>query len=152
MARFGHLGPFHSLFEAITRSENERGKHMKRDWELCREILILTEEMPEEKHRLDVFASSELEGFTERQIGYHVHLLHEAGLLEAMEARTMNNPFLLFPRFLTMAGHDFLEATRNDSVWDKTLEFVKSKGGSVTLEIIKEIALGFLKNEYGIDA
>ena len=123
---------------------------MKRDWELCREILILTEEMPEDKHRLNVFASSELEGFTEREIGYHVHLLHEAGLLEVMEARTLNNPFLLFPKFLTMAGHDFLEATRNETVWKKTLAFVKSKGGSVTLDIVKEIAFGYLRTELGV--
>lgn len=123
---------------------------MKRDWELCRKILILTEEMPENAHRLNVFASSEFEGLTEREIGYHVHLLHEAGLIEVMEARTMNNPFLLFPRYLTWAGHDFLEATRNETVWKKTLEFVKGKGGGMTLEILKGVALMFLKSELGI--
>lgn len=123
---------------------------MKRDWELCRKILILTEEMPEEQHRLDVFASSELEGFTERQIGYHVHLLHEAGMIEVMDAGILNKPFLLFPRFLTMAGHDFLKATRNETVWKKTLAFVKSKGGSVTLDIVKEIAFAYLRTEFGV--
>jgi len=106
--------------------------------------------MPEDKHRLDVFASSEFEGFTEREIGYQVHLLHEAGLLEVMEARTTKNPFLLFPRFLTMAGHDFLEATRNETVWRKTLAFVKSKGGGLTLNIVKEIAFGYLRTELGL--
>ena len=90
---------------------------MKRDWELCRTILRLTEELPEDKDCVDVFGSGEFEGFTEILIGYHVYLLQEAGLVETFDARTMNNPWKPYPMYITMEGHDFLEATRNDSTW-----------------------------------
>ena len=123
---------------------------MKRDWELCRTILRLTEELPEDKDCVDVFGSSELEGFTEIFIGYHVYLLREAGLVETYDAGTMNNPWKLYPMYLTMEGHDFLEATRNDSTWNKTLELIKSKGGGMTLEILKEIALTYLRSDLGV--
>ena len=123
---------------------------MKRDWELCRTILRLTEELPEDKDRVDIYGSSELEGFTRTLIGYHVYLLHDARLLESMDARDRDNPWDLYPMYLTMAGHDFLEATRNENVWNKTLAVVTSKGGSVTFEILKEIALTYLRSEFGV--
>ena len=123
---------------------------MKRDWELCRTILRLTEELPEDKDCVDVFGSSELEGFTEIFIGYHVYLLREAGLVETYDAGTMNNPWKLYPMYLTMEGHDFLEATRNDTVWNKTLAFVTSKGGGMTFEIVTDIASKFLRSELGV--
>lgn len=123
---------------------------MKRDLELCREILRLTEESPEDQHRVDVFGTSELEGYTSAQIGYHVYLLQDAGLLEAWDARSREGLWTLYPRFLTMAGHDFLEATRNETVWKKTLSFVQSKGGSVTLDLVREIASGYLRTELGL--
>ena len=123
---------------------------LKRDWELCRTILRLTEELPEDEDHIYIFGSSELEGFTRILIGYHVHLLQEAGLVETFDARTMNDPWNLYPRYLTMAGHDFLEATRNDNVWNKTLAVVKSKGGGMTLEILKDIALTYLRSDLGI--
>lgn len=45
---------------------------MKREWELCRTILRLTEELPENKDIVDVFGSEELDGFARPLIGYHV--------------------------------------------------------------------------------
>ena len=123
---------------------------MKRDWALCRIILRLTEELPEDKDCVDVFGSSELEGFTRTLIGYHVSLLQEAGLLKAMDFTTMNYPWDLYPMHLTVAGHDFLEATRNDSTWNRTLELIKSKGGGMTLEILKESALTYLRSDLGV--
>ena len=123
---------------------------MKRDWELCRTILRLTEELSEDKNNVDTFGSSELEGYMRTLIGYHVYLLQDARLLEAMDARDRDNRWDLYPMYLTMAGHDFLEATRNDSTWNKTLELIKSKGGSVTLEILKDIALTYLRSEFDV--
>jgi len=123
---------------------------LKRDWELCRTILRLTEELPEDEPHVDVFGSSELEGYSRPLIGYHVYMLDDAGLLEAWDVRDRDKRWDLYPRHLTMAGHDFLEATRNESVWNKTLAAVTSKGGSATLEIVKELALTYLRSEFGI--
>ena len=123
---------------------------LKRDWELCRTILRLTAELPEDEDYVDIYGSSELEGFTRTLIGYHIYLLHDARLLEARDARDRDNPWDLYPMYLTMAGHDFLEATRNDSTWNKTLELIKSKGGGVTLEILKDIALTYLRSEFDV--
>ena len=123
---------------------------MKRDWELCRTILRLTEELPEDQNAANVFDSRELQSSSRTFTGYHVHLLQNAGLPEAMDFTTMSHPWDLYPRYLTMAGHDFLEAKRNESTWNKTMELIKSKEGGMTLEILKDVALTFLRGELGI--
>lgn len=122
---------------------------MKRDWELCRTILRLTEELSEDKDRVEVFELTE-QGFTKNHIGYQVYLLQDAGLLVAMGIYDGVNLWERYPRYLTWAGHDFLEATRNESTWNKTVELIKSKGGGMTLEILKDVALTFLRDELGI--
>lgn len=75
-------------------------------------------------------------------------MLQDAGLLVAIDARDRDNRWDLSPKYLTWAGHEFLEATRNDNVWKKTLEFVENKGGAIMFEILKDVALMFLRGEY----
>jgi len=38
---------------------------------------------------------------------------------------------------LTWAGHEFIEAARNDTVWQKTKTVVREKTGALTLEMLK---------------
>ena len=37
---------------------------------------------------------------------------------------------------LTMAGHDFLEAAKNEKIWKKAMKTVGEKGGTVTLGVL----------------
>jgi hypothetical protein len=53
---------------------------------------------------------------------------------------------------ITYAGHNFLDAVRNDTVWRKTMEKVGSAVGSTSLEIIKSVAESYAKQLLGLSA
>ncbi|WP_408436663.1 DUF2513 domain-containing protein [Paraburkholderia sediminicola] len=46
---------------------------------------------------------------------------------------------------LSWKGQEFLDTIRNDSVWVKTKTQLIENGGALTFELIKEVALGYLK-------
>jgi len=69
---------------------------------------------------------------------YHALLLCDAGLFQ----RESTDSFRL-----TSAGHDFIEAMRDEGIWKKTKDAVAQTGGNATLEIVKKIATGFLKKQ-----
>jgi Hypothetical protein (DUF2513) len=47
---------------------------------------------------------------------------------------------------ITNQGHDFLAAIRDDTIWKKTTAGAKAVGG-VTLPILKDLAVAYLKQE-----
>ena len=53
-------------------------------------------------------------------------LLDEAGLIEAIDLSSRNGPAWL-PQRLTWAGHEFIEASRDESRWHKALNLMKEK-------------------------
>ena len=111
---------------------------MKRDMDLCRKILLSVEARegtvgPEEVS---------IEGYTEGQIGYHAKLLADQGLLEGWDITGVGGSTHRYaPRCLTYAGHDFLEAARDDTRWKKAKAEVAAKGLPVTLEVMKRVLL-----------
>ena len=115
---------------------------MKRDIDLYRKILLSVEARegtvgPEEV---------EIEGYTEGQIGYHAKLLADQGLLEGQDITGLGvSTHHYAPRCLTYAGHDFLKAARDDTLWEKVKAEVAAKGLPVTLEVIKSVLLSWLK-------
>ena len=108
---------------------------MKRDWELCRKILLQLE-----KHGkpFEVFANNDICGYSDEQIGFHTYLLGQAGLIETTDGWvTMNRPWVYYPTNITWEGYEFLDAARDESVWKKALENIHSKGIPVTLDLLK---------------
>lgn len=51
---------------------------------------------------------------------------------------------------LTSAGHDFADAARADTTWQKATAIVKDKGGSVTLEVFKQVLVSVIKGTLGL--
>lgn len=106
---------------------------MKRDDDYIRELLFKYEAdedwllfMPGETHGVDE------EEWKERG---HVFLLMDEGLMARVADGTMR---------LTAAGHDYLDAIRDDGIWKKTKEGAAKVGG-VTLGIMKDIAVAYVK-------
>lgn len=99
---------------------------MKRDLELCRQIMLKVEE---HYHPTNAMVYVELDGFTADEIGYNTSLLIQAGLVEEWGAggRSMNNQYECFASNLTWKGHEFLDNARNDNVWNKALAEIKAK-------------------------
>ena len=116
---------------------------MKRDGDLIRKILLKVEE----KDDTEADRTFDVDGYTHEEVNYQLRLLDEAHLIDFLVIPTLEKR--LWPQALTWAGHDFLDAIRNDSVWSKTKNTVK-KAGSVTFEILKFLAGEYLKEKLGI--
>lgn len=85
-----------------------------------------------------------IEGYTSNQVSYHIMLLHNAGLIEAVDASSKDG-IDWKARNLTWEGHDFLEASENDTVWNKAKQIMKEKGGGMTLDVLKQLLVKLLQ-------
>jgi hypothetical protein len=78
--------------------------------------------------------------------------MQEAGLVDAHVMRADGVPPYAARVFrLTWQGHDFLEATRNDTIWVKTKNFIMEKGGGASFEIVKAVALKYAAAHFGLE-
>lgn len=108
---------------------------MKRDMDLIRAIAFHVEKSDGNLQSSEI----DLDSYTTDQIGYHCALLAEAGLIvaDAIYERDSQFPELLIQR-LTWAGHEFVDAARNDTVWRKTQKAV-GQVGTVAFEVFKQV-------------
>ena len=108
---------------------------MKRNDDLIRELLLKYEESDDWLLMMpgDTMSASK----EARQEGYHVLLLSDEGFVAGVGKGTFR---------LTAQGHDYLNAIRSETVWNKTKEGAEKVGG-VTLGIMKDIAVAYLKQE-----
>lgn len=122
---------------------------MKRDLDLIRRILLaveLSDDDPRELVDLDVGDEHSLTVVAE-----HVRLLHEAGLIEAANEETFGpDGYRWVPKRLTWAGHDFLDAARDLSIWNEAMQRVKSTVGSVGVSLLKELLQGLARQSIGL--
>lgn len=120
---------------------------MKRDWDLIRKIVLTIEDAPS-GYAPDSFS---FEGYTAAQIGYHAWLLIDAGLAEGKRLDIMPSeaPEGAITN-LTWAGHDFAEAMRNDTTWNKAMGTVKEKAGNITFDILKQLLSSIIKAALGL--
>ncbi len=110
---------------------------MKRDMDLIKTILLYLEE----NARPDQWIRGlNVEGYTEDQVYYHIKLLTETGLIEGRDAG-IDQYFMWYASTLTWEGHEFLDSIRNEAVWNKIQEIVKEKGGSISMEVLKSLAI-----------
>jgi hypothetical protein len=120
---------------------------MKRDMGLIRQILFKMEEHSEGFAPADF----KIEGYTEKQIEYHIWLLGQANLMRVADVTTSGSsaPQSL-PLSLTWEGHDFIDAARNDTIWSQTMKRVKSVGGSLSFSVLKQLLESLLKSQLGL--
>ena len=111
---------------------------MKRDMDLIRKILLAIEAHPD-YGKWDVPLA--FEGYSEEMLNYHLTLLLEAGLIEAKKGHER-----WIANGLTWAGHEFLEASRDDSRWEKVKRLVLEKTGSLSFEMIKLALIEAMKS------
>lgn len=145
-------------YRNTTPNLNSEQKTMKRNWDLIRWILdqaescqgghpiVLTIGIYNGAHiPLDI---GELD-FGE--VCEHILLLGDAGLAEVRElGRTYEGSAGVAIDRLTMNGHDFLEAAKNDTIWNKAMNTVKEKGGSVTLGVLTQLLSTLAKQHFGL--
>jgi hypothetical protein len=108
--------------------------------ELIRKILLAVEQSSGKP------AVPAIDGYASEEIAYHSRPLLDARLITALDASSHDGEVYLITE-MTWAGHDFLDASRNDTVWNKAEEIIKSKGGGFTLEILKPLLTKLLSEQ-----
>jgi hypothetical protein len=110
---------------------------MKRHMDLTRKILLVLEE--------DETAIGGNRGYlpgipnyTEEQIEYHVRLASEDGLIKTIGGE--DDGFGILATRLTSSGHNFLEAARDDTRWNRAKELARLAGG-LTVKTLTDILL-----------
>ncbi len=120
---------------------------MKRDMDLVREILLKIE-----KHEHGMAPDNlSINGYTEEQVGYHVHLMGQAGLLKVadMTCRGSTSPAAM-PIRMEWNGHEFLDAIRSDTIWDRTKKTFIESGVTMTIDLVKAVAIAKGKELLGL--
>jgi hypothetical protein len=115
---------------------------MKRDMDLIR-LLLLQCEGEEPK--------PDLSSYTEEQQVYHAALLVEAALIHGAVLKDGEGHLVGAAMVrLTWAGHEFLDAARNETIWRKAGERIKKAGVQVTVAVLEELLKKLLKEPLGL--
>ena len=108
---------------------------MKRDMDLVRAILLKIESSDSGYAPRDMSS----EGFSEEQVGYHVFIMIEAGLIMGPDVTTRgsSSPQGMATR-LTWQGHEFLDASRDPTRWEKA-KGIAGRIGGATIHVLGQI-------------
>jgi len=123
-----------------TNSYSYRSYDMKRDMDLARQILLELEKQTYDMGWVDI----NIPRYSPEVISYHVMLLDEAGLIEAQDLSDFNS-FIYKPKRLTWHGHEFLEASRDESRWKKAKTIMAEKAGGLSFEVVKQLLIQLTK-------
>lgn len=119
---------------------------MKRDMDLVRKILLRLED-----HESG-FAPDELaiDSYTDDQVGYHVYLMGQAGLLEVADRTGLSSrtPCAL-PLNLTWDGHEFIANAREETNWLQAKKVV-SGAGEASFAVWKEVLTKVVTTSLGL--
>ena len=119
---------------------------MKRDMDLARQILLAIEERSNDSK----FSLTTEESEKQTLLNYHIGLLSDAHLIQATRSTYLNGSKNWYIEGLTWQGHDFLEAVKNETIWQKTKKFIRDRGGAVTFEVAKTVATQLALKQVGL--
>lgn len=106
-------------------------KTMQRDMNLIRQLALYIEQAP---GPLDSETIT-IDGYSSEQVGYHCAIIAEAGLVDFENLGKMDLRFMSVMIYrLSWAGHDFLDAARDDTIWNKTTQRIKEKATSMAFD------------------
>lgn len=113
---------------------------MKRDFDLIRELLLRVEEDR---------PPDEIPGIDDATRIYHIRLLKQAGLVEAIDYSTLSGPDFEISG-LTWEGHDFLDQARNAAIWNKVKRTLKEQAVTVSLSVLKSLLAKAAREHLGL--
>lgn len=113
---------------------------MKLDMDLVRVLLL---------HIEDPNSNVDLGKYSEEQKSYHRRILQESGLITTTEYHdTRISAGTLIETRLTWQGHDFLDSVRDDSVWNRVKDRMRT-AAAWTFGILVEVAKDEVKKRLG---
>lgn len=115
---------------------------MKLDLDLSREILLYLEDIP--TPNTDIVM---IDGYSKEIIDYHLNLMNAEGYITLKKQSIHGQSPILFEISLTWKGHNFLDASRNNNLWNLLKEKIKAEGIKITLDIAYEMLVSLIKNQ-----
>ena len=120
---------------------------MKRDPDLIRSLLMYFEAKPNDQ----VDSCPTIPEYTVQQVRYHLLLMYEAGFLRAEPELTKTGRVIkIHPFSLTWQGHEFLDASRDESVWRKATSTAAAKTGALSFSVLQALLISMAKQQLGI--
>jgi hypothetical protein len=102
---------------------------MKRDMDLIRQILLEVEKLPAS----EMWTATPLLTFNQAEVVAHVQLAIDANLVDA-RYRLPDSATILR---ITNDGYDFLEASKQQSLWDRAKSKITAAGLPLTIYSLK---------------
>ncbi len=92
----------------------------------------------------------DIDNYSSEIIGYHCYLLHNAGLIEAIDLGGGNDTTPYYrPKNLTWEGHEFIENAANENIWAQAKEVV-SKVGDASFSIWASVLTTLVTKNLGL--
>ncbi len=110
---------------------------MKRDWALLRDILLRLEEKPDLRGGALL---RQFPGYDPEMVAYHTHLLRQAGLTERTFMEDRDSPSLCLCCNLTWAGHELLDAIRDEATFNRIMAVLKDERVGLTAAAVLELS------------
>ena len=114
---------------------------MKRNMDLIRKILLTIEEEHDGRNRVQIHS---VEGYPRNEVSFHVHLLVDAGYVNAGKVGALQGTVYLI-RGITWEGYEFLDAVRSDNVWSRVQKKLKVIGGQASVATVRQLAIEITK-------
>ena len=110
---------------------------MKRDMDLVRKILFAVEE-----REMGEIGKIDIPDYSQELIGRHVELMLERGLIDGKVIPNSDGPHHRIAAYivnrLTWNGYDFLDASRNETIWERAKKKCMEETGGLALDLLRE--------------
>lgn len=128
---------------------------MKRDMNLIRKLMIEVREKGEiglgfQSSKVPEVQDESGNDYDRETILDHMMMLVECGLAEGTVKLTGPTTYGTINR-LTFAGHDFIEAASNETIWNKAMQKVRDAGSSVSISTLSAVMQQLAKSALGLD-
>lgn len=111
---------------------------MKRDMDLVRQLLANIEAA---ESSVSVESLAVAVGRPKAEASYHLRLLQAHGLIDATLKQDITGDWFGQVLGLTWDGCDYLDAIRDERVWERTKKVVSETVGSTTMAVVKSAAV-----------
>ena len=119
---------------------------MKRNMQLIRMVMLAAEKNKDPYELVD----PKFEGHNETEISYHIALLDDAGLLHGQD-RSAIGVFRWSAGALSWAGHEFVEAARDEAVWKEALDIAGNSDNGAVFEVLQKALIQVLEKRAGLE-
>lgn len=108
---------------------------MERNMALVRQICFAIEKLT----KPTLTSQLHIDGFDSQSIVYHCEIMYEAGLFKGHEIGAGPDRLYQLSR-LTWAGHEFVDAVRNETVWNQLCKDVRTSMTTISFSVLTEYA------------